>query len=51
VLLHLGAERMPPNKSPQPTATSRCVERPEMFIDHSLSLESTVVGLWLSFGR
>jgi hypothetical protein len=39
------------NKSLEPTATSRCVELPEMFLDHTLSLESTASRLWLSFSR
>jgi hypothetical protein len=42
---------MTPNKTLEPTAMCRCVERPEMSIDHLLSFEATVPGLWLSSGR
>jgi hypothetical protein len=37
-----------PNKSLEPTAMSRCVESPKMFIDHTLSFETAASGPWLS---
>jgi hypothetical protein len=41
----------PPNTSLEPTATRRCVENPETFVDHSLSFETTVARPWLSLIR